>query len=330
MFKRFTLNLCTRGFSLLLRDRRRAHTLFLILLSAGIWGCSTGKKKEPETPGIPTVKISVAEVIKMDMQDTVWFYGKVKLRRDVRLASQFDGRLEGFSLLPGDRIKKGDKIGTIIPPMREALLQVMDQIPPEKRKMISGEIKEVALYSPIDGVVLGVSRHTGDVVQKGEEIVHIGRLNILDIYGDIPLEHLKQVNSLKELTVSFVDYRHEPLTLKIEAIGGTMDMGKNTVPVRLRLNNPKGEFKPGMIVRLNFPGKVHKDTPVVPRSALLAEEGIYSVFVLTGGNKVEKRVIKPGIMNNNFAEVVSGLKEGEKVATKKAYSLVDGMEVEVE
>jgi len=190
--------------------------------------------------------------------------------------------------------------------------------------------KEVSLFSPIDGVVLEVSRHTGDVVQRGEEIVHIGRLNVLDVYGDVPLQHLKQVSRLNELTVSFVDYMHQPLKLKIEAISGKMNMGKNTVPVRLRLNNSKGEFKPGMIVRLNFPGEMHANTPVVPRSALLSDEGIYSVFVLTNGNKVEKRVIKPGIMNNNFAEVISGVKEGEKVVTKKAYSLVDGMEVKVE
>ena len=299
----------------------------LLFLMSLLMSCSSEGKKKTEAPEIPAVKISVAEVSRMDMQDTTEFYGEVRLRRDVRLASQFDGRLEGFSLLPGDKVKKGDRIGTIIPPMREALLQVMDQIPPEKRKMISGEIKEVPLYSPIDGVVLEVSRHTGDVVQRGEEIVHIGRLSVLDVYGDVPLKYIKQVSGLKTLNVTFIDYEKEPHTLSIEAIGGEMDMTKNTVPVRLKLNNPRGEFKPGMITKLSFPGEVHKDALTVPGPAVLNEEGIYSVFVLKDDNTVEKRTIKPGIINAGFVEVLSGLKDGERVATTKAYSLVDGMEV---
>jgi len=306
-------------------DKRGAFFLLFLFL----WSCSVSDKPKTEAPEIPSVKISVADVVRQDVQDTVWFYGDVRLRRDLRLASQFDGRLEGFSLLTGDRVKKGDRIGTIIPPMREALLQIMDEIPAEKRKMISGEIKEVSLYSPIDGVVLDVSRHTGDVVQRGEEIVHIGRLSVLDVYGDVPLKYLRQVNQLKTLTVSFVDYDREPLTLKIEAIGGEMDTEKNTVPVRLRLNNTQGEFKSGMMVKLNFPDEIHENVLVVPRSALLSEEGIFSVFILVDGNRVEKRVIKPGIMNSNVVEVVSGLSEGEKVAASKVYSLVDGMEVEI-
>ncbi len=300
--------------------------IVVILISA----CSTEKGKEETSAKLPIVKISVAEVTRQDMSDTIWFYGDVKLRHDARLASQFDGRLSGFTLLMGDRVHKGEKLGVITPPMREALLQVIDQVDESKRKMVSDEIKEVPLYSPIDGVVLEVYRHTGDVVQRGESIVHIGQLNVLDVYGDIPLKYFRQVSKMKSLIVLFVDYNHEPVKLKIEAVGGKMDMGKNTIPVRLRLNNSMGEYKPGMIVKLNFQGEVHKNALVIPRSALLNEEGVFSVFVLKDGSKVEKRVIKAGILHDDFVEVLEGLKEDEKVATQKAYSLIDGMEVDVQ
>ncbi len=302
---------------------------FPLLAIFVLTSCSSGSEKKVAEAPIPALKISVTDVVRRDMQDTVRFYGSVKLRRHVRLASQFDGRIKDFSLLPGDRVAKGDRIGTIIPPMREALLQIINELPQDKRALIQGEIKEVPLYSPINGTVLKVSRHTGDVVQRGEEIVHIGQLDVLDVYGDVPLEHLQQVNKLKEIEVSFVGYNVPPRKLKIEAVTGEMDMKKNTVPVRLRLDNPKNEFKPGMITRLSFPGQVHNDALVVPRSALLSEEGIYSVFVLKGANSVEKRVIKPGIMNTGLVEVTSGLSEGEKVAVTKVYSLVEEMKVEV-
>jgi multidrug efflux pump subunit AcrA (membrane-fusion protein) len=330
MIEMFKIKLCNYITSPLSGRMRGAFLSSLLLGVTLLSSCSTEKRGEKSAVKIPVVKISVAEVTQQNMSDTIWFYGDVQLRRDARLASQFDGRLSGFTLLMGDRVRKGEKLGVITPPMREALLQVMDQIDESKRKMVSDEIKEVPLYSPIDGVVLEVNRHTGDVVQRGESIVHIGQLNVLDVYGNIPLKYLSEVNSRKSLSVSFVDYKHDPITLKIEAVGGKMDMGKNTVPIRLRLNNSRGEYKPGMIVKLNFPGRVQEDAVVIPRSALLNEEGIFSVFVLKDGNIVEKREIKTGILHDDFVEVLEGLNIGEKVALEKAYSLIDGMEVEVE
>ena len=283
--------------------------------------------KQNDAAGVPGVHIKTAPVVRMDMMDTVHIFGEVTLRQEALLASQFDGRLAGFSLLMGDHVQKGEKLGVIIPPMREALLQVMGQIDESQREMLSKEIREIPLFSPIDGIVLKVYQHSGDVVQKGEAIVHIGQLRYLDIHGDIPVAYLKLVKKIKYIHVAFVNYPHKPLVLKVQAIGGKVDQAKQTVPVRLGLDNRNGEFKPGMMVRLYFPGQLHKDALTIPRTALLEEEGVFSAFVLHNNMTVEKRPITLGIVQDDHVEVLSGLKEGERVATQKAYSLTDGMEV---
>lgn len=286
-----------------------------------------------ETPPpreVPKIEITTAPVSRRDMVDTVWIYGEVKLRQEALLASQFDGRLDGFTLLMGDRVKKGQKLGVIIPPMREALLQVMDQMDENQKKLLSNEINEITMYSPIEGIILKVFKHTGDVVQKGEPIVHIGQLKTLDIHGDLPLTYLKGIQRIKYINVVFVNYHHAPMRLRIDAIGGQVDQAKQTVPLRLKLENRRGEFRPGILTRLFFPGEAHMNVVVIPRAALLEEEGVYSTFVLHPDNTVEKRQISTGIIQDDFVEVMSGLKEGEKVATKKAYSLIDGMEVTVQ
>lgn len=280
-------------------------------------------------PADPAMRIKAAPVLRMDMIDTVRIYGEVKLRQEALLASQFDGRLTEFSLLIGDRVKKNQQIGVIIPPQREALLQVMNQIDAGMRPMLEQQIKSIPLVSPIDGMALEVRHHSGDVLQKGEAIVHIGDLSRLDVYGDLPLRRLPLVRKLKNIAVSFVDYPHPPLSLPIAAIGGKVDEAKQTVPIRLELKNDAGEFRPGMQVQLTFPGQVHKGTLVMPRAALLEEEGVYSAFVVHG-KKVEKRLITLGILDNDRVEVRSGLDEDDQVATQKAYSLTDGMEVIVE
>jgi len=273
--------------------------------------------------------IRVAPVTRRSMVDTVRIYGQVRLRQEALLASQFDGRLADFSLLMGDRVQQGKQIGTIIPPAREALLQVMHQIEPGMRPMLEQQIRSIPLYSPMSGVVLEVKHHSGDVVQKGEPIVHIGDLHKLDVHGDLPLRYLPLVRRMKTITVSFVNYPHDPISLPIVAISGKVHVAKQTVPIRLELANPGAEFRPGMLVQLVFPGQEHENALTIPRAALLEEEGVFSAFVLKD-KIVEKRVLTIGIMHDDYVEVLSGLAAGERVATQKAYSLTDGMEVVVE
>jgi RND family efflux transporter MFP subunit len=197
-----------------------------------------------------------------------------------------------------------------------------------QRQILADEIKEIPLFSPIQGTVLEVLQHEGDVLQAGESIVHIANLDILDIYGDLPVPYLPRVKELNTLKVAFLEYPHRPLLLPISAFDGKVDNQKQTIQIRLALNNSRGEFRPGMMVRLVFPDKVHLGALVIPRPALLEEEGIYSVFIVKD-SQVEKRNVQVGIKHDDFVEVLLGLEEGEIIANQKAYSLTDGMKVQI-
>jgi len=275
------------------------------------------------------MRVSTSPVIRTDMADTVRIYGKTHLRYQSLLASQFDGRLSGFSLLMGDRVVKDQQIGEIIPAQREALLQALPKIDPAVRPGLLKQIKTIPLVSPISGTILEVFRHSGDVLQKGEPIVQIGDLSVLDVVGALPLNAMPAARKLQKIRVAFIDFPHPDLSLPVAAIAGKVDADKQTVPVRLTLKNPDGVFRPGMAVQLYFPGEIHRNALTMPRDALLEQEGIYSVFVLKGA-RVHKRIIKVGIKQNNRIEVLSDLREGERVVTRKAYSLIDGMEVTAE
>ena len=299
------------------------YVLIIILLA------SCNQHETTSRTGFPPLSIQVEKVTRMDITDSIQIFGIVKLRQEAFLASQFDGRLKGFSLLQGDRVEEGQEIGVIVPPMREALNQAMTEMNEQQQQIMAHEIKEIPLFSPIRGTVLEVMQHNGDVVQKGESIVHIADLGKLDIYGDLPIAYLPQVHFLNTLKVAFVDYPHRPLLLPISAFDGKVDVQKQTIQIRLALNNPQVEYKPGMMVSLVFPDKIHTGAMVISRRALLEEEGVYSVFVVRD-NQVEKRKIGIGIKHDDYVEVIQGLAEGEIVANRKAYSLTDGMKVQIQ
>lgn len=302
----------------------------IVLLAALIAsaGCNAVSDETPRPDAGPRIAITTAPVTRADIVDTTSIFGTVSLRQQASLGSQFDGRLSDFTLLPGDRVRKGQQIGTIIPPAREALLQVINEMPAAVRPNLERQIHAIPLVSSMDGVVLEVWRHTGDVVQKGEQIVHIGDLRELDIRGDLPVRHLPTIRKAATITVDFVDYPHAPLSLPLQAIAGRVNENNQTVMIRLKLENPAGEFRPGMLVKLSFVDRGHPGALVIPRAALLEEEGVYYVFVLKE-NKVERREVTPGILQDSRVEILRGVEENEVVAIEKAYSLQDGMEVQV-
>lgn len=289
---------------------------------------SCNQQRTTESKDLPPLGIKVEKVSRMDIIDSIRIFGMVRLRQEAFLASQFDGRLTEFTLIQGDQVNKGQEIGIIVPPGREALNQATTEMNAQQKLIMEQEIREIPLYSPIQGTVLEVMQHNGDVVQKGESIVRIADLGKLDIYGDLPVAYLPQVKHLKALKINFVDYPHRPLFLPISALDGQVDARKQTIQIRLALDNQQYEYRPGMMVRLGFPDKVHSNALVIPRPALLEEEGIYSVFVLKT-DQVEKREVKIGIKHDDFVEVIQGLAEGDLVASQKAYSLTDGMKVRV-
>lgn len=303
--------------------------LLFTLFVASLVQVSCNQEQETGKKDFPPLSIRVEKVSRMDITDSIQIFGSVKLRQDTYVASQFNGRLTRFSLIQGDRVIKGEELGRVVPPGREALKQVMSELTDQQKEMVDREIREIPLVSPISGTVLEVMQHNGDVVDKGESIVHIANLGKLDVYGDLPVSYLPLVKPLKTLRVVFVNYPHEPLSLKISAFDGRVDTRRQTIQVRLSLDNTLDEFRPGMVVKIEIPNKVHTGALVIPRHALLEEEGIYSVFVFKD-NQVEKRNVKTGIRHSAYVEVVSGLSEGELVVTEKAYSLTDGMKVRVQ
>ena len=59
---------------------------------------------------------------------------------------------------------------------------------------------------------------------------------------------------------------------------------------------------------------------MVPASALVDDEGVKVVYVKEG-NRYERRPVSVGSVTYQWAEILSGIEEGEQVVTSGAYQL---------
>jgi len=296
--------------------------LFVFLIAVS---CQQGSQTEPAKTE-SKIQIRTTPVIRGDITDTISIFGELALRQEAWLSSQFDGRLTEFSMLEGDKVQKGELAGMIIPAGREALLQASDNISDELKPLLAEQEYSIQLFCPITGVVLQVMQHTGDVVSKGGHIAQIGDLSTLDVQGELPVQYLETARKAKILRVEFTNFPVSPLELPIETFTAEVSQNQSLV-VRLKLENPSLKYRPGMRVKISFPTPVHSKALLVPRSALVEEEGNYFLFTVENG-LTHKQSVDIGIMKDDVVEVISGVEENQSVVIEKAYSLKDNMEID--
>ena len=82
-------------------------------------------------------------------------------------------------------------------------------------------------------------------------------------------------------------------------------------------------LQPGMFGRIKIDYDQRADALVVPRVALLEDEGDPAVFVING-NKTKRASVKLGYVDGAWAEIRQGVKEGDQVVTAGKTALRDG------
>jgi len=110
-------------------------------------------------------------------------------------------------------------------------------------------------------------------------------------------------------------YPGETFTGKVVSIPSILDPVTRSVSARIEIRNPNEKLKPGMFVDVLIKVKLGKKL-VVPESAVI-NTGERSIVVVTDGlGNYSSLDVKVGQKSGNYYEVISGLKENDKVVTE--------------
>jgi Cu(I)/Ag(I) efflux system membrane fusion protein len=109
------------------------------------------------------------------------------------------------------------------------------------------------------------------------------------------------------------------------------DIAIRTRIVRVRIRPFEGldKLRPGLEVDVFGESVAAQDALWIPSDALILLESETAVFVLEGG-VARKREVETGFVGPERVEIVSGLAEGERVATSGKDLLTDGSRVRIE
>src|SRR5437016_4204568 len=173
--------------------------------------------------------------------------------------------------------------------------------------------RDIAVTSPIDGIVLSRDVSPGQRFEKGTEFYRIADLRKVWITADLfggdtqffaPGARVKAIIRERGKTVFATVSDTPPL----------FDPASRTLKLRLEAENPGFVLRPDMFVDLEFSAKAPRGL-AVPQDAVI-DSGLQKiVYVEVSDGVFEPRRVILGTAYGNFVTVTNGLAVGEKVVT---------------
>jgi membrane fusion protein, heavy metal efflux system len=176
----------------------------------------------------------------------------------------------------------------------------------------------VPIKSTADGIIVDRKITPGTVVTLGQEAFIVSDSASLWCIANFPETSLSRIHVGAPVEIDVRAYPGRRFSGKITRLGETIDPNTRTLLVRAELS-AQGVLKPEMLatIRLRLPAA---PTLVIPESALQVVDGKTTVFVESTPGKFLPRTIEAQVINGR-ALIVSGLKEGERVASNGSYFL---------
>ncbi len=192
--------------------------------------------------------------------------------------------------------------------------------------LANSNIKSTSLSSPIDGVILQKLFETGENIAAGYPVVAIGNIN--NVYIEVGVTD-KYINSISkgQAVTAYIYGLEKEVTGVVEEIGQLSDPETRTFPVKILINNPEGELKPGMTSKVSIDVN-NSNKVLIPISSVIHLSDGDAIYTYSDETKtVTKKFIETGNIVKDKIEVLSGLENGEKLVVDGQFVLHDGDEV---
>lgn len=178
------------------------------------------------------------------------------------------------------------------------------------------------IISKANGYMQHIIIDEGQYVKAGEKVATVITQNRLLLQADVPQNQFIELKTFTAATFttpySYRVYRSEALNGRLLAYGKSTDETSFFTPITFEIDHHP-DLIPGSFVEINLMGKPIDETIVIPRSALMEEQGKIYVFVQHEDGDYEKQYVELGADDGEFVQVLSGLEENQKVVVVGAY-----------
>jgi RND family efflux transporter MFP subunit len=347
--------------------KKKIFTIATFLLIAGSIGIVLANNKakidkaaKPVT-NKAVIPVKVEEVKEDSFNTSFTLTGTTSPAKEVKIASEVQGKLVGLYIHNGDVVRAGQVIAALdasvyatqlnsidasiakskldlaryskliemggATPMQVENVQLQINSLLAEKKAILQQIAHMQIRAPFNGRIENVAVELGSFVTYGTVLSHLLDNSSLKINVYLSEQEAVKVVRGQIVTISSVILT-EPKIGKINMISDKADAsGKYLAEVSFP-NDDKQLLKAGILADVHFSMNAAERGLSIPVNALLGSTKDAKVY-LVNENKVEQRNIKTGVVTASKVQVIEGLQPGEQVVISGQMNLENGTTVSI-
>ena len=313
--------------------------------------------------------VSVLNINSQEFHHYLELQGDVMTDQNVLVYPQMAGTLQRVYVKEGQRVTKGQVLGTIddgglssqLAQMKTQLalakttferqeklwkqnigseiqyLQAKTQYEAQESgvKQLESVVGKSSLKAPFSGIVDQIIKDQGTVVSPGPgaEVFRVVNLKNMFVEVEVPEAHLPTVTPGKLVEVHF-PILGKTIQSKVKQTSNFINPGNRSFRVEIPVSNKDGNIKPNLTAVAKINDYTNKNAILIPQSVLsenaAGEQYVY-LAQKNGESEVlsKKVIIELGKTQGDNVEVLSGLKAGDKIIVEGARSVRDNQQIKV-
>jgi len=191
-------------------------------------------------------------------------------------------------------------------------------------------LAKMNIVAPFSGVIVELPYYTkGTRVTSGQPMVNLMSYDKMYIDINLPEKSISEVQLAQQVLITSYTIAEDTLIGTVSELSPMISAETRTFSGKLLINNPNLKLRPGMFVKADIITAKKDSVLVIPKSVILSGNRGKYVFVVERNSAAADRMITTGIENNDFVEVVEGLKENDKLIIKGFETLRDNSKVKI-
>lgn len=176
------------------------------------------------------------------------------------------------------------------------------------------------ISAPFDGVVTRLNAYTGALLPAGTSnststlpLCRLSQNDLLRLVIPVPEQVVPEVHIGEPVNVR-VGALNKVIQGKVARFSGQIDLDTRTMHTEVEVPNPNYELVPGMYANVQIPVKSAQNAIAIPIESFESTgTGKGTVLVVNSQNLVEPRNVTIGIQTANNIQILSGLRENERI-----------------
>jgi macrolide-specific efflux system membrane fusion protein len=254
-----------------------------------------------------------------DLQITVLATGNVQPQNQLAILPPIAGRIEKIFVREGDYVKKGEKLMELSSSERATLLDEAAAKGPDVLAHWEELYQATPLLSPENGQIIYLPTVPGQIVSTSVSLMVMS--DHLIVNTQVDETDLAQVKLNEDATIDLDAYPDQDIDAKVRRISFQSTLVNNVTTYEVDVWPTKVPIfmRSGMTANVTFNVAEKDNVLVVPSEAIQSTSDGQSYVLMApakSGDKPTSQTIQTGITDGKQTEIVSGLKEGDKIVIK--------------